>query len=353
MPAIELSGISNGVLRNISLSVRDGECLILVGATGAGKTTLLNVIAGLVGYQGTVRFGDTAVDSLPPTQRKVGYLFQSFALFPHMRVWDNIAFGLQAGGADPAHTRQRVDGLLRLLNIRHLETRYPKYLSGGERQRVALARTLAPRPRILLLDEPFNSLDPRTAKGLRLELKSLQRQMGLTAVYVTHDQREAFEMGARIAVLDYGRIEQVGSPLEILFAPRTEAVAALFGSATLMACDHVQPLNFGLGKASCGSLSLIVPYEGKPVKKIAVMPSGVRLSKYPIETPAPNHFRGNILRIYKKPPVVTVEIQIAETRLTAELPEHIWRETGLGVSDSVHVEVPLGGIRILTDAEPA
>jgi ABC-type Fe3+/spermidine/putrescine transport system ATPase subunit len=351
MPAIELLQISNCVLRNVSLSIRDGECLVLAGATGAGKTTLLNVIAGLVAYQGSVRFGDTTVDGLPPAQRKVGYLFQSFALFPHMRVSDNIAFGLQASGADPAYIRQRVDGLLRMLNIRHLETRYPKFLSGGEKQRVALARTLAPRPKILLLDEPFNSLDPRTANCLRLELKSLQRQLGLTAVYVTHDQREAFEMGARIAVVNRGRIEQVGSPSEILFAPRTGVVSALFGSAAIMACDRIEALNFGLGKASCGSLDLIVPYEGKPVKKIAVMPSGVHISKYPMETPAPNRFKGNIRKISKKPPVVTIDIQIAGVSLAAELPEHLWHATGLGVSDSVHVEVPLGGIRILTDSE--
>jgi ABC-type sugar transport system ATPase subunit len=349
MPAIELSGISNGVLRNISLSVRDGECLILVGATGAGKTTLLNVIAGLVGYQGTVRFGDTAVDRLPPTQRKVGYLFQSFALFPHMRVRDNIAFGLQACGADPAQIRRRVDMLVRMLNIRHLATRYPKFLSGGEKQRVALARTLAPCPEILLLDEPFNSLDPQTSNCLRLELKSLQRKFGLTAVYVTHDQQEAFDMGARIAVVDHGRIEQVGSPSEILFAPRTGAVSALFGSATLLVCDHIEALNFGLGKAWCGAFPLIVPYEGKPVKKIAVMPSGVRISKYPMDTPAPNRFKGTIREIFKKPPVVIVAVQIAGTRLAAELPEHLWQETGLGISDGVHVMVPLEGIRTLTE----
>ena len=349
MPAIELTGICNSVLRNISLSVRDGECLVLVGATGAGKTTLLNVIAGLVTYQGTVRFGGTAVDRLPPTQRKVGYLFQSFALFPHMRVRDNIAFGLQACGADPAQIHRRVDMLARMLNIRHLATRYPKFLSGGEKQRVALARTLAPCPEILLLDEPFNSLDPQTANCLRLELKSLQRKFGLTAVHVTHDQQEAFDMGARIAVVDHGRIEQVGSPADILFTPRTEAVSALFGSATLLDCDHVEALNFGLCKAWCGALALIVPYEGKPVKKIAVMPSGVQISRYPMETPAPNRFKGTIREIFKKSPVVTVAVQIAEARLAVELPEHLWYETGLGISDGVHVEVPLKGIRILTE----
>jgi sulfate/thiosulfate transport system ATP-binding protein len=348
VPSIALFEVSNRVLRNISLAVGDGECLVLAGATGAGKTTLLNVMAGLASYEGSVRFGGRAVDGLPPASRKVGYLFQSFALFPHMRVRDNVAFGLKARGADPAHIHERVAGLLRMLGIGHLEDRYPKFLSGGEKQRVALARTLAPCPKILLLDEPFNSLDPRTAGCLRLELKSLQRKLGLTAVYVTHDQREAFEMGDRIAVVSQGRIEQVGSPADILFSPRTDAVSALFGAPTLLDCDRVEELDFGLGKAECGRFSLIVPYEGKPVKKIAVMPSAVHISKHPMDSPAPNRFKGMIRGISKKPPLVILEIRIAGACLTAELPEHLWHETGLGVSESVHMEVPLGAIRTLT-----
>lgn len=348
MPSIELQNITNHICRNTSLSIREGEFLVLAGTTGAGKTTLLNVIAGLVPYEGSVQLGGVPVDRLPPARRNVGYLFQSFALFPHLTVKENIAFGLKVRRTSQQHITERVNALLRLIHIRHLENRYPKSLSGGEKQRVALARTLAPHPKILLLDEPFNSLDPRTAKFLRLELTSLQKKLGLTAVYVTHNQREAFEMGDRIAVVDQGGIEQIGTPSDILFSPRTKAVSRLFGSPNIFNCDKIDGLDFGLGKATCGKLSLIVPYEGRPATKIAVLPSGVHLSRYPIDPPTTNRFEGNILKIRRKSPVVYIDIQIEETIITAELPEHLWDETDLDVSDSVHVAIPLKWIQVLT-----
>ncbi len=348
MPSIELLNISNHICRNTSLSIRDGEFLVLAGATGAGKTTLLNVIAGLSPYKGSVRFDGTTVDGLPPARRNVGYLFQSFALFPHLTVRENIAFGLAVRGTGKQQTAERVDFLLRLIHIHHLENRYPKSLSGGEKQRVALARTLAPRPKILLLDEPFNSLDPRTAKFLRLELTSLQKKLGLTAVYVTHNQREAFEMGDRIAVVNQGDIEQVGSPSEVLFSPRSAAVSNLFGAPNIFSCDKIDGLDFGLGKATCGKLSLIVPFEGRQAAKIAVLPSGVLISGNSIGPSIPNRFEGKVLKIRRKSPVVYIDIQIEETVISAEMPEHLWDETDLDSSDSVHVAIPLKWIRVLT-----
>lgn len=348
MPSIELQNISNHICRNTSLSIQDGEFLVLAGATGAGKTTLLNVIAGLSPYEGSVRFDTISVDRLPPARRNVGYLFQSFALFPHLTVRDNVAFGLKVRGASRKHIAERVDILLRLIHIHHLENRYPKSLSGGEKQRVALARTLAPHPKILLLDEPFNSLDPRTARFLRLELLSLQKKLGLTAVYVTHNQREAFEMGDRIAVVSQGGIEQVGNPTDILFSPRTPAVSDLFGSPNIFSCDKIEGLDFGLGKATCGKLSLIVPYEGKPATKIAVLPSGVQISKNSLDCSTPNRFKGKILKIQRKSPITHIDIQIDETIIRAEMPEHSWDEIDLDASDSVYTIIPLKWIRVLT-----
>lgn len=348
MPLISLSSITNHICRDTDLHVYDGELLVLAGATGAGKTTLLNVIAGLTPYGGTVQFNGTAVDLLPPSKRNVGYLFQAFALFPHLTVTENIAFGLEARGLDKKVISQRVTQLLSLIKIGHLQNRYPKSLSGGEKQRTALARTLAPHPEILLLDEPFSSLDQRTAKLLRLELKSLQQKLGLTAVYVTHNQMEAFEMGDRLAVIKDGRIEQIGAPSEILFNPVTSAVSELFGAPNIFKCSHIEPLDFGLGKAKCGSLMLIVPYCGKLVDKIAVFPSGVRLSRYPIETPMPNRMQGIVLGVRIKTPVVLVEIQVNEERITAEISSQLWEETQIKISDPVYVTISLKWIRVLT-----
>jgi ABC-type Fe3+/spermidine/putrescine transport system ATPase subunit len=347
MPGIELEEIANYACRGASLSIREGELLVLAGATGAGKTTLLNVIAGLAPYEGSVSFGETVVDNLPPEKRNVGYLFQSFALFPHLTVGENIAYGLKVRRASPPQIEKRVAELLELLNIRHLADRYPKFLSGGEKQRTALARTLAPRPEILLLDEPFNSLDPRTAKLLRLEMKRLQRQLGLTSVYVTHNQREAFDMGDRIAVVDRGRVEQVAPPEEILFNPRTESVFTLFGAPNIFDCWQVRDIDFGLATAQCGPLTLVVPYEGKAISKVAILPAGIQVSRYPIDTPVPNRFQATIYAVERKSPLAYVDLHIQGAAMIAELPESLWDESGLRVSDSVHVAIPLKWIRTL------
>ncbi|WP_300462656.1 ABC transporter ATP-binding protein [Desulfobacula sp.] len=348
MPVISLSSITNHICQGTDLQVHDGELLVLAGATGAGKTTLLNVIAGLTSYGGSVQFNGTCVDSLPPSKRNVGYLFQDFALFPHLTVTENIAFGLQARGLDKKVISHRVSELLALLKIESLNNRYPKSLSGGEKQRIALARTLAPHPEILLLDEPFSNLDQRTAKFLRLEIKSLQQKLGLTAVYVTHNQMEAFEMGDRLAVIKNGQIEQIGTPVEILFNPITPAVSELFGAPNIFQCSRIDALDFGLGKANCGRLTLIVPYDGKAVDKIAVFPSGVRLSRHPINTPMPNRLQGIVLDVRLKPPVVMVDIQVNDEKITAELPSQLWEKIHIEISDPVYATISLKWIRVLT-----
>jgi ABC-type Fe3+/spermidine/putrescine transport system ATPase subunit len=348
MPVISLSSITNHICQNTNLQVHDGELLVLAGTTGAGKTTLLNVIAGLTSYGGSVEFNGISVDLLPPSKRNVGYMFQEFALFPHLTVAENIAFGLEARGLDKKVIFRRVTELLALLKIGHLDKRYPKSLSGGEKQRIALARTLAPHPEILLLDEPFSNLDQRTAKFLRLEIKSLQQKLGLTAVYVTHNQMEAFEMGDRLAVIRNGQIEQIGIPAEILFNPITSSVSELFGAPNIFKCSSIQAFDFGLCKANCGSLSLIVPYDGKAVDKIAVFPSGVRLSRHPIETPTPNQMQGIVLDVRLKTPVVLVDIQVKDEKITAELPNLLWEEICIKISDPVYVIIPLKWIRVLS-----
>ena len=210
MTAIELRNIENYVCRGVNLKVFSGELLVLLGPNGAGKTTLLNIIAGLTGYKGSVLFDGRPIDELPTRERKVGYLFQDLVLFPHLDVASNIAYGLRAQGWSNEKIELRVKELLRLLKIEHLATAYPWHLSGGEKQKVALSRSLAPYPRILLLDEPLSSLDWQTSRYLRSELKGIQRQLGITTLYVTHDLTEAKEVADRMAIILGGRIEQIG-----------------------------------------------------------------------------------------------------------------------------------------------
>jgi len=208
MVSIELRNIENYVCQKVNLKILPGEFLVLFGPNGAGKTTLLNVIAGLCRYRGSVLFDGIPVDGLPPQERNVGYLFQDLALFPHLNVASNIAFGLKAKRWSKRKIRQRVEELLKLLKIRHLAACYPWRLSGGEKQRVALARALASCPEVLLLDEPLTGLDFQTSIYLRGELKRLQQGLDITTVYVTHDLEEARELADRIVLINGGKTEE-------------------------------------------------------------------------------------------------------------------------------------------------
>jgi sulfate transport system ATP-binding protein len=217
-------------LRGVSLTVAGGELVALLGPSGSGKTTLLRAIAGLEEAEaGRVYFGDVDATHLSLRERRIGFVFQQYALFRHMTVMDNIAFGLRARRRRErptrAEIRSRALDLLSLVQLDGLEGRYPQQLSGGQRQRVALARALAIEPRLLLLDEPFGALDARVRRDLRRWLRELHERTGHTTLFVTHDQEEAFELADRVAILNGGKIEQIGTPHEILRDPANDFVA--------------------------------------------------------------------------------------------------------------------------------
>ena len=233
---VELDGVSQrygetAALEDVSLTVEDGEFFTLVGPSGCGKTTTLRLLAGFEApTEGSVRFGGADVAGVPPEDRDVGIVFQSYALFPHMTVGENVAYGLRfadppGGGTDAA----RVAELLELVGLGGFEDRDPTALSGGQQQRVALARALAPGPDLLLLDEPMSALDARLRERLRRDVREIQRDLGVTTVYVTHDQAEAMAISDRVAVLSDGRVEQVGDPRELYRRPRTRFVAGFLG----------------------------------------------------------------------------------------------------------------------------
>ena len=221
-------------LDDINLEVRDKEFLALLGPSGSGKTTLLRIVAGLAfPDQGSVLFNGEDVTSLKVAERKVGFVFQHYALFKHMTVADNVGFGLSVRPRRERPSkdaiRARAEELLDLVQLRGLADRYPAQLSGGQRQRVALARALAVEPQLLLLDEPFGALDAQVRKELRRWLRHLHDQMGLTSIFVTHDQEEALELADRVVVMDHGVIEQVGTPEQVYMAPRSSFVSNFVG----------------------------------------------------------------------------------------------------------------------------
>ncbi|HEY1941798.1 MAG TPA: ABC transporter ATP-binding protein [Roseiarcus sp.] len=218
------------VVSGVDLSVASGEFIALLGPSGCGKTTVLRMIAGLIEPSGgQVLIDGRDVTPLPAHKRKLGLVFQSYALFPHLSVFDNVAFGLRRQGVRGEALRQRVDEALALVRLAPLADRLPRQLSGGQQQRVALARSIAPRPSILLLDEPLSNLDAALRDEMQFEIKRLQRALKITSVFVTHDQAEALSMSDRVCVLDQGVVQQVGAPDEIYRKPANAFVAGFIG----------------------------------------------------------------------------------------------------------------------------
>ncbi len=238
--AASVRGISKrfkntSVLEDISFDVSEGESLVLLGASGSGKTTILRIIAGLEQPDsGYVMLHGKDVTDLPARERGVGVIFQSYALFPRMTVEKNIGYGLKIRHLPRKERLETVEGLIKLVQLEQHRKKYPWQLSGGQQQRVAIARTLAYKPQVLLFDEPFGALDAQTRVHLRREIRALLRQVKVPSVFITHDQEEALELGDRIAVLNEGKLEQIGTPDEVYNQPATEYVATFLGAANLL-----------------------------------------------------------------------------------------------------------------------
>ncbi|MEX1102605.1 MAG: ABC transporter ATP-binding protein, partial [Dehalococcoidia bacterium] len=227
-------------VEDFNLSVERGEFVSFLGPSGCGKTTTLRMIAGFEQPTGgTIVVDGTDITHRPPNRRNVGMVFQSYALFPNMTVADNIGFGLKVRGRARSEIAQHVGELLELIHLADRGGRYPYQLSGGQQQRVALARALAIQPQVLLLDEPLSALDAKIRISLRKEIRSIQRQLGITTVYVTHDQEEALSLSDRVVVMSEGRIEQIGSPADIYNFPATPFVASFVGTLNLIAAQVV------------------------------------------------------------------------------------------------------------------
>jgi ABC-type Fe3+/spermidine/putrescine transport system ATPase subunit len=239
-PAASVVGVSKffgktSVLENITFHVAEGEALVLLGASGSGKTTILRIIAGLEQpYTGKIILHNKDVTELPARERGVGVIFQSYALFPKMTVEKNIGYGLRIRHRPRKEVRKTVNELLELVQLQEHRKKYPSQLSGGQQQRVAIARTLAYNPEVLLFDEPFGALDAQTRGHLRREIRALLKKVNVPAIFITHDQEEALELGDRIAVINVGHIEQIGTPYQVYNNPATEYVATFLGAANIL-----------------------------------------------------------------------------------------------------------------------
>ncbi len=258
------------VLRSISLEVAEGEFLTILGESGSGKTTLLRLIAGFEQADwGEIWMGSERLDTLPPFHRRVNTVFQQYALFPHLNVFDNVAYGLRVGKVNKSEITNRVEQALNMVKMSAFARSAPANISGGQQQRVALARALVNRPRLLLLDEPLSALDANLRRQMQLELKSLQREVGISFVFVTHDQHEAMAMSDRIALLRGGELEQVATPREIYFRPATAYVAQFVGQTNLLKCNVTK------GVARCDSLTWACDGPDGPVT-LSLRPENIR-----------------------------------------------------------------------------
>jgi spermidine/putrescine transport system ATP-binding protein len=262
-------------LDDVSIAIRKGEFFTLLGPSGCGKTTLLRLIAGFeMPTSGTILLEGQDITWLPPNKRPVNTVFQSYALFPHLTVAQNISFGLEMLGKPGAEVQARTAQMLALVKLEAMAGRKTSQLSGGQQQRVALARALAPQPKVLLLDEPLSALDLKLRQAMQIELKRLQRETGITFIFVTHDQEEALTMSDRIGVMSQGKLQQVGSAKEIYTRPVNRFVASFIGETNFLPATLVP----GGARLGCGAVIEIAGAAGQGVTTLTVRPEQVRLA---------------------------------------------------------------------------
>ena len=322
MAFLELSHVQKSfsdksAVEDFNLSAEQGEFVSFLGPSGCGKTTTLRMIAGFeLPTSGKIEIEGKDLTFVPPNKRNVGMVFQSYALFPNMTVAGNIAYGLRMAGKPRAEINQRIKEMLALIHMEDFSDRYPAQLSGGQQQRVALARALAIRPGVLLLDEPLSALDAKIRIELRQEIRRIQQQLGITTIYVTHDQEEALSISDRIVVMSKGKVEQIGSSFEIYNFPKTEFVANFVGQLNLLPVDVVS-LAEGLVKVGGQMVrtSQSLDHTNGHAIRLAVRPEELN----PGHREGENNLLGRVTTVTYLGPVVRVRLEVEDRLLTIDM----------------------------------
>jgi len=347
---------SHAAVDNIDLSVSGGEFFSLLGPSGCGKTTTLRLIAGFEEpTAGRILLDGADVSHVPPHKRNVNTVFQSYALFPFLSVFDNVAFGLKHASVTKAELKQRVTDALSLVSMSDFAARRPSQLSGGQQQRVALARALVLNPAVLLLDEPLGALDAKLRRSLKVELKALQERVGITFIYVTHDQEEALTMSDRLAVMNAGRIAQIGTPQEVYESPADAYVADFLGAANLLQVVVTERVPGGASNLKLGDIALTtsneVPAEPGASAQAVIRPERVRVEEH--GSAGANRVPALVERVVYLGAATQVHLRLATGEsLQAVVPNE--DAAGWSQGTPVHLYLPADALRVLAgDAEPA
>ena len=338
MARLTIEGVSKrygevAAIREVTLDVADGEFVVLLGPSGCGKTTTLRVVAGFVEPDsGHVALGQRDITWLPPWKRNAGLVFQNYALFPHLTVAQNVAFGLEMRKAAPAETARRVGDVLKLVRLEQLAERLPRQLSGGQQQRVALTRALVFHPDVLLLDEPLSNLDAKLRQDVRVEIRELQRKLGLTTVMVTHDQEEALTMADRLVVMQDGAVRQVGTQQDLYERPRDRFVAAFVGRSSFIEGEIEAPGSF----RSLGGLTLKCAASVLGPATLALRPERILIGEAP-QPGVDNDVPGVVEFVSYLGATVDMHVRIsAKERVVVQIPNRVGSAVP-HVGEHVHV----------------
>lgn len=339
-------------VQSFNIKVDKGEFVSFLGPSGCGKTTTLRMIAGFEQpTSGTIRIAGADITNVPANRRNIGMVFQSYALFPNMTVANNIKFGLKIAKQPDAVQQERLEEMLKIIHMAEFANRFPHQLSGGQQQRVALARALALRPQVLLLDEPLSALDAKIRISLRQEIRSIQRQLGITTIYVTHDQEEALSISDRIVVMSKGNIEQIGTPTEIYNTPATRFVASFVGTLNVLNAEvkNGAQKEVAIDGQTVGVSDAVEAPTGQSIA-VAIRPEAIRLKAD--AAGSANRLRGTVNDVYFLGSVVRVHIQLEKQFVNLDMfndPGTIFPNVG----DTVELSFASDACRVLKQSAEA